>query len=90
MADHVAVKGRWEVFDLDRAGPWLLVKLPRAATRDATYEGKTAAGRRRGCVDANADWRSAERLGYFDVGMMNSAPFGVDAGQRCITDFCRV
>ena len=27
---------------------------------------------------------------YFDVGIVKSAPLGVDAGQRCITDFCRV
>jgi hypothetical protein len=27
---------------------------------------------------------------YFDVGIVNSAPLGVDAGHRCITDFWRV
>ena len=27
---------------------------------------------------------------YFDVGIAKSAPLGVDAGQRCMTDFCRV
>ena len=27
---------------------------------------------------------------YFDVGIVKSAPLGVDAGQRCITDFWRV
>ena len=44
VADHVAVKGRaGEVFDVDRAGPWLLVKLPPGHyTMTATYQGKTA------------------------------------------------
>lgn len=27
---------------------------------------------------------------HFATGIVNSAPFGVLSGQRCITDFCRV
>jgi hypothetical protein len=44
VADHLAVKGHGgEVFDLDRAGPWLLVKLPPGRyTVTATYEGKSS------------------------------------------------
>ena len=43
VADHVAVKGRaGEVFDVDGAGPMLLVKLPPGDfTVIASYEGKT-------------------------------------------------
>ncbi len=43
VADHVAVKGKaGEVFDVDRAGPLLLVRLPPGDyTVAATYEGKT-------------------------------------------------
>lgn len=43
VADHVAVKGKaGEVFDVDRAGPLLLVKLPPGDyTVAATYEGRT-------------------------------------------------
>jgi len=43
VADHVAVKGKaGEVFDVDRAGPLLLVKLPPGDySVAATYEGRT-------------------------------------------------
>ena len=43
VVDHVSVKGRaGEVFDVDRAGPWLLVKLPPGHyTVMATMAGKT-------------------------------------------------
>jgi hypothetical protein len=43
VADHVSVKGRaGEVFDVDRAGPLLLVKLaPGDYTVIASVEGKT-------------------------------------------------
>ena len=44
VADHVAVKGKsGEVFAVDRAGPWLLVKLPPGRyIVTATYGGKSA------------------------------------------------
>ncbi len=56
VADHVAVKGRsGEVFDLDRAGPWLLVKLPPGRyTVTATYEGKSS----QQAVDVDASTRT--------------------------------
>jgi hypothetical protein len=43
VADHVAVKGKaGEVFDVDRAGPLLLVRLPPGDySVAATYEGRT-------------------------------------------------
>ena len=37
---------------------------------------------------AQDDWRAARS--HFEVGIVNSAPLGVEAGQRCITLFCRV
>jgi hypothetical protein len=39
---------------------------------------------------AQDDMQRRGTASHFDVGIVNSAPFGVDAGQRCITDFWRV
>jgi hypothetical protein len=57
-----------------------------ATTASANPEADRAASRPR----ASAVTRRAAGTGHFDVGITNSAPFGVLAGQRCMTDFCRV
>jgi hypothetical protein len=50
-------------------------------------------------VKQTSCWRSmhtvqsvpySQATAHFAVGMMNSAPFAVLSGQRCMIDFCRV
>ncbi len=64
VADHVSVKGRaGEVFDVDRAGPLLLVRLPAGDyTVTANIEGRTEQRVVKvGSVLRTVNWRSPAR-----------------------------
>jgi hypothetical protein len=64
VTDHVAIQGRTsEVFDVDAAGPLLLVKLPPGDyTVTATYQGKTERRAVKvGAATQTVNWRFAGR-----------------------------
>ena len=100
VADRVQLsRGGAQVAAIDNAGPFLMLKVaPGDYAVETSFAGRTE--RRQVRVAAGGtrlDWklpdepaRALSAAAYFDVGIANSAPLGVDAGQRCITLFCRV
>jgi hypothetical protein len=102
VADTVTVRDQnRELLRVKDAGPLLMVNLPPGKyTIEASYLGKpqtTTIALGREVRTLNWNWPglsdsslSSVRYRHFDVGITNSAPLPMLAGQRCMIDFCRV